>query len=153
MRDLARLFVTIFALAGIAGCLDAGVGAGDPDETFMLTSVWIAPDGTTRVVQRPITAAEQAAQQEARERAEAGLPAPLVSRDSACEPSSLWLYDQPNRRGNQICLVGSGDVSLATFKGRFCTATTCYNWVLTSPGSFWAGKEPGHFANEGVAGP
>ena len=145
MRTIVRLLVVLVPLLGAAACTELDPPAGE--ETFSETSVWLSPDGTTRVTERTITAREQRAQIEARDRAAAGEPGaqPLIAEDSACAGASLWLFDQVDLQGNKICFAGKGVTDLEQYPRWLCDKTTCYTltWQLEHGGSYYSGTESG----------
>lgn len=61
-----------------------------------------------------------------------GTSASAIATDSACAGSSIWLYDQLNRVGNQLCLVGSGTLDLSTICAQYSNIYDPFGRVIGS---------------------
>jgi len=142
------LFATL--ALGVAAC-----GVADPSEspstepaTFTRTVVHIQADGTETVEQTTVSATQQRAEQDERARIVNGEAstrageADVVTRDTGCAASSMWMFDQTGLAGNEICFFGSGYVNLANYcrtsNGIFCLST----WSKAVR-SYWAGTDYG----------
>jgi hypothetical protein len=146
------LFATL--ALGVAACGVADPGAdpvqspsAEPD-TFTRTVVHIQADGTETVEQTTITAAQQRAEQDARARilgGKASAPAgesDVVTHDTGCAASSMWMFDQTSLAGNEICFFGSGYVNLASY----CRGVSCPSSWSKAVRSYWAGSDSGLFS-------
>jgi hypothetical protein len=65
-----------------------------------------------------------------------------------CWGTSMWIFDQTNLRGNQICFSGTGVTDLTRY-GAPCWGPQigfplCGNWG-SAMSSYWAGDHPGGF--------
>jgi hypothetical protein len=103
---------------------------------FTETIVRTGADGAPIVTYRIITAAEERAQNAARDRTTSGAPQPLdivvdpPTEDPTCAPTDLWIYDQPNFSGNRLCLRPGNhpetnwesDIALHTLTRWLCTS-------------------------------
>lgn len=121
-RSVIGIFLACFAL-GSAGCM-SGTG-GDEEKMVNRTIVHLNPDGTKEVKTVVISAAEQAADIEARTEmlariAEAraqglGVAEEAISQDTGCAGSSLWLFDSTTTPANEICFHGAGSANLGDY--------------------------------------
>jgi len=97
------------------------MGAPAEDTVYTETIVSRKADGTVEIQERPITLAQELAQNEARKAG--GVELSVVGSnavDPGCAVTSEWLYDQPGFVGNRICFshpmynCESHDISLFT---------------------------------------
>ncbi|MCP3097853.1 hypothetical protein LZ198_03075 [Myxococcus sp. K15C18031901] len=157
-------------LAGVVG-LWMGCGGppeeqgqeGAPEEQEGLISQTILrqlPDGTVTQETRYITPEERQAQFDAREeyarRLRSGMPQQMMESlviDDGCAGSSLWLFDQPNRLGRQLCLyknpvdtyafINLGSIIRYIVPGS--PLPRIYTWTAAVR-SLWSGVDAGNLA-------
>jgi hypothetical protein len=105
----------------LLGVLSLGwtlLGCGAPDETpggaaaekeqlIHRTVVHMNDDGTTTSRDFEITMAEHQEDIALRTLLARGEYTPAVTRDNSCVSSSMWLFDQPNLAGREICFFQS----------------------------------------------
>jgi hypothetical protein len=160
MNLLARSTIALASLLAACGeppsaPFDAGtvtVSGAEPVDTepvsdatlFTETAVTRAPDGSTHVSTRTITAGEERAQNAERARARAGDVAPRTDEDPACRYASFWLYDRADQTGNRICFAGAGYVTLGDYFRTISCAPLCriLTWEIVN-GYYSAGNESG----------
>jgi hypothetical protein len=148
----------LVAAAGAAMLLFAACAAdddafdplsADDQPTISRTVVVLSPDGTPTISTDFITPAAQRAESAARAAAQARPPGAQprdIAVDGSCGASSLYIYDQPNRTGNEICFVGGGETFLSQYPRTFCTPTACYTSTWQGAvRSYWAGVQSGYF--------
>lgn len=133
---------------------------------YARTIVQLEADGTTTVRTELITASEQRRQVAAREAALApsrgedpsfdderlGTTILAISVDSSCNGASMWMFDQPNLTGNEICFTGQGYTDLHNYTRLVCANPWGPCWILTWAGataSYWAGVDAGIFRYQG----
>src|SRR3954451_16417909 len=82
---------------------------GAAEDQFTVTQV-VLENGVARVVATStVTRAEQVRLAEQRLRAaEAGVTRLALAEDVTCYNDDLWMYDQYNSQGNELCLSGTG---------------------------------------------
>jgi hypothetical protein len=140
----ASLVSLTIALGPLAGCQEAPDPPNAPDEpVFTRTVVKVDEQGNTTYEQYEITLSQQQREKRVRALIEQGLPAAIVV-DSSCAPASMWMFDQPNLTGNELCLFASpksnlwSTASLNIFpRGPFGSLGTWHQAVR----SLWAGTE------------
>ncbi|NOK22684.1 hypothetical protein [Corallococcus carmarthensis] len=129
------------------------VSEGQQDARISQTLIRALPDGTMAQETTFITRAEQRAQLEAREALLRNLGAGVTQQDlddlaidGGCAGSSLWLFDQAGRQGNQLCLYKQAGAP----QGWLNLGTVIRIWssprLLTWAGavrSLWSGVHPG----------
>ncbi|RJS27407.1 hypothetical protein DRW03_03315 [Corallococcus sp. H22C18031201] len=113
-RSAMWMWVGMTVLGGCGGPPEEGPPAEAPapqEERISQTILRQLPGGELTQETTYITRAEQLAQIAAREeyvrQIQSGAPRQLMAGltiDSGCAGSSLWLFDQPNRTGRQLCL-------------------------------------------------
>jgi hypothetical protein len=122
----------------------------EPAATFTRTVVHVEADGTETVEQMTVTAAQQRTDQDERTRILSGeastraVEADLVTHDTGCAASSMWLFDQTGLAGNEICFYGSGYVKLTNYC-RGGSLPLCLTWSKAVR-SYWAGADTGLLA-------
>lgn len=124
-------------------------------ETVSQTVIQMLPDGTYLQSTRHISRAEQQAQFEAREALQQGAANGErgLTRQTAGELhidcnnlDALWLYDQPNRGGNQLCLYRSPSDSTAWLLLMYVPRGAGTTWS-GAVRSLWAGRDAGALQN------
>ena len=104
----------------------------------------LSRDWITREEQRAIVAARLAGSEPNVKRSA------LITYDRNCSNNSaLWLFDQANYAGNQLCFSVSGTVDLATIK-RGCSGSHVPTWS-NSIASYLTHAEFGTFINNYIA--
>jgi hypothetical protein len=158
--SLAPSFAVLAAIAstviGTAGCGAADTPAGDPPETTATASaadgsidrtiVTLKPDGTATVQHVFVTQAQSDAEKAARSgNAAKGAFTADIAVDYSCAPTDLWLFSGANATGAELCLKGSGQLSLATVcQDYIFPPGYCYQDWTWSVGSYWPGNENGY---------
>lgn len=154
---IASQLVGISLIAASAACVadtsEPGIESIDveADEVYTRTIVHLAEDGTERVVQVQITRAEQLREQAERvavasgEHEGLGTAAQAITQDSSCAGSSMWIFDQTNLAGNEICFHGAG----SAFLGNYCRTAGCGSTWNHAVRSYWSGNEDGLFSYYG----
>lgn len=145
-------------LMGCGGQIDdsqAESPSGQQEEFVSQTLIWTRPDGTLEQSTRYITLAEQRAQFEERKAQQQatlnGQPSQMMGTliVDCNNPSALWLFDQSNLTGNQLCLYKNpADAYAVQDLGkvwRLGTTTPVRNWI-GAPKSLWAGADAGNLA-------
>jgi hypothetical protein len=144
--------------AGVSGCIaspeDADPAAGAADTVYR-TIVRFAPDGSFAPTYEAVTPAQQQAEMAARAAfVEASRTSgrahpqvlPTLIVDSGCAGASLWLFDQTNRGGNQLCLFKAAADDMAWLDlGTLCRNPSgrCIGTWANAVRSLWAGADPG----------
>lgn len=129
------------------------VPEGQQDALISQTLIRALPDGTLSQETTFITRAEQRAQIEAREalfrnRGEGVTQQDLddLAIDGGCAGSSLWLFDQPARRGRQLCLYKQAGAPVAWLDlgtvTRYWDGVRFVRWS-GAVRSLWSGVHPG----------
>jgi hypothetical protein len=147
-------FAILVAVAGLAagGCAAPSDAAADADGAAVhRTIVRFAPDGSLAPTYETITVAQQQAEQAARtayvEALRSGEPAPPLPQlmiDGGCAGASLWLFDQANLAGNELCLFkAAGDDMAWLDLGTVCRGLFCFQSWNNAVRSLWAGSNPG----------
>lgn len=146
------------AASGCAGTADADDVAvsDDPaaasDGMVHRTIVQFAPDGTLQPIYETVTVAQQQAEQAARaaflEASRNGLiqsqALPSLHVDGGCAGASLWLFDQANLAGNELCLFKAATDDMAWLDlGTLCRGSFCLATWANAVRSLWAGSDPG----------
>jgi hypothetical protein len=155
--------VVSFAIMGVfmSGCVappEDDPGAPDTDIVYR-TIVRVSPDGSFEQTFETITLAEQQAELVARaafvdaSRSDASgaktLPQTLsiLGVDHGCAAASLWLFDQPQLGGNELCLFkASADDQAWLDLGTLCRSSPpsrCAGLWAGAVRSLWAGTDPG----------
>ncbi|WP_147451066.1 hypothetical protein [Corallococcus llansteffanensis] len=133
--------------------MPSDVPGGEEDGLISQTLIRALPDGTMSQETTFITRSEQRAQLEAREalfRHQGGGVTQQdlddLAIDGGCAGSSLWLFDQAARQGNQLCLYKQAGAP----QGWLNLGTVIRRWdgtrFLTWSGavrSLWSGVHPG----------
>ena len=135
---------------GAGGCV--APDESEPTATVYRTIVRFSPDGTVEPTFQTVTVAEQQAELAARAAAIAALRTggetqalPTLKVDGGCAGSSLWLFDQANLGGNELCLFKAPADDMAWLDlGTLCRTPTrlCATWA-NAVRSLWAGTHPG----------
>jgi hypothetical protein len=94
-------FVSLTIALSLAGCQEPPDAPDEP--VFTRTLVKVDEQGKVTYEQRQITLSEQQRDKQLRELAAQGLAASIVV-DNSCAPASMWMFDQPNLTGNELCL-------------------------------------------------
>jgi hypothetical protein len=100
----ASLVSLTIALVPLAGCQeppDAPNAPGEP--VFTRTVVKFDEQGKVTYEEHRITLSQQQQEKQLRALVQKGLPASIVV-DNSCVWSSMWMFDQPNLTGNELCL-------------------------------------------------
>jgi len=149
----ATLALALAPAAGLSGCAgDIGL-----DDGVTRTTVFVHDDGTVDVDSETVSLDEQAAEHEADLAAAANPGARIITRDKACDWSSVKLYSQPYYTGDYVCLKGDGYVSLATLcRGPFKLvygggAPACSAYWAGNVRSMWSGLNTGFFIGSGAS--
>jgi uncharacterized protein YnzC (UPF0291/DUF896 family) len=149
----------LWACGGPPEDVSQEAATGDSEGRISQTIIRQLPDGTVTQETHFITEAERQAQFEAREeylrRLRSGQPQQLMANlviDSGCAGSSLWLFDEPNRQGRQLCLYKNpadtyAFISLRSVL-RYLTPTIPQRRVYWTAAvrSLWAGVDAGNLA-------
>jgi hypothetical protein len=159
---------TTRAVFGLIAIFAAGCGAAPEEESassqddamVAQTIIYALPDGSVAQKTKLVRASVQRAEIAERARwveqlARGGIGAirqPLATlvTDPSCAGADLWLFDQTNITGNQLCLYkkvtdDQGWLDLGTVKrGAICSGTLCYirTWAYAVR-SLWAGTDAG----------
>jgi hypothetical protein len=132
---MKRLCYVLLVLAGCAA----------EDEMVTVTSVLLGADGSAVVWETRLTAEEDAALVEARQRraegrepTKLGDASVLIYQTSCYDSTSFWLYDGAwYGAGNKLCLVGPGLAPLWLYP-----YGSSGNWMEKATG-LWSGLQPG----------
>lgn len=110
-RSVVGSFVVFgtLALSALGGCGETQQPEANIDENAIFTQTIVSWDelGVQHVATKQITRREQLAEIEQRASDGSALRQPIITSDPSCYGSYLWLFDQPNIGGNQICLAGT----------------------------------------------
>src|SRR5947208_2984840 len=100
MKTIATL--SLLLATTLAAC---ATDDGTPDITAPVTetAATLHADGTVTTTSRQVSVEEQLAELGQRDPSGDTVAAQLVSQDTACVGSSMWVYDQPNRTGSRVC--------------------------------------------------
>lgn len=149
--------MSLFACGGVQDEPSAQTASAG-DDLITQTVVHTNPDGTQSVTTYRLTRAQQAAEVAARmardTAAASGDGRFATQKDaldtSACSGSAIWVFDNTNQTGNEICFDGLGAVTLANYcRITYCNAFYCSclsNWA-GAVRSFWAGQWKGYWYN------
>jgi hypothetical protein len=162
-RTAAALVAAVAGVCAI-GCAGGDVASGAPGAPDIIyrTIVQLAPDGSSTQTMEAITVAEQQAEIAARaalvetSRSGGGGKAhsqalPTLGVDTGCAAADLWLFDQSNLAGNELCLfkAASDDMAWLDLGTRCRTLRFCLGpgdgtgtWA-NEVRSLWAGADPG----------
>jgi hypothetical protein len=156
LRKIHLIVSTALAVSTIslaAGCAvddpAAAAETGDGDVVYR-TTVKFSPDGHLEQRFEVVTPdqqradnAEREAYIAARERGTQHL-LPTLGVERVCSGDSLWLYDQANRGGNQLCLIKAAADDMAWLDlGTICRTPLCLSTWNNAVRSLWAGVDPG----------
>jgi len=135
----------MFVFAALAGC---AVDSSPEVVTYERTIVTIGAAGPT-ISTETVTADQQREEVAARDEARANPDAisPYVQVSGCWNGGALWMYDQPNYTGNQLCVIDPGWDSLANYWRSTCSGMTCF--VGTWSGairSYYGGEQDFYFA-------
>jgi len=118
-----------------------------PDEIVYQTAIYSADDGTMTSKTTAITRAAQREQVLARLQpieTEGPVRQATIYQDGSCAGRSLWLFDEINTSGNQLCLfVGNANNNTVPVSN-YPRANMFSGWVGNIR-SYWAGQDPGAF--------
>ena len=126
----------------VVGCSSSEPGItpnGAAEDVFSVTRVSI-DNGVAKVVgTSTITRGDQVSLAQQREGGtRSGSPLrQAIGQDPLCADQDLWLFDQTNLQGNELCLYGAGTTNLGYLRGSS-------SW-LAAVRSYWAGSEYGTF--------
>lgn len=144
--------IVVMVGIGAMGCL--ADMSDDPEaqapEAAQRTIVRVNADGSYEQRFEAITPAQRQAEIDARAALIAGgeraAPArPIVAIDSACAGADLWLFDQANITGNQLCMFLRDESFAFLDLGRFCRIPGCSTGTWAGAvRSLWAGVTPGN---------
>ncbi len=153
--NISRLAYSLLTIAAL------GCGGGLPlqstsDDTAPVhrTVVHLNADGSSTASVETITRAEQQAEIEARRaaherRQDSGIATrqDAISVDGGCAYSSMWMFDQINYHGSEICFYGEGIATLANYERAYFDGIELVlggNWQAATR-SYYAGNEQGAF--------
>ena len=106
--SLLGVFSVGWALLGCGAPDDTpGAAASEKEQLIHRTVVRVDDDGTITSRDFEITMTEHQRDIELRTLLARGEYTPAVTRDSSCVGSSMWLFDQPNLAGREICFFQS----------------------------------------------
>jgi|GEM_PF-5328942 len=165
MRRIVGFFVVLSS--AMIGCGGAG-SLPEDDSPVYRTVVHLNGEDEPTVMVQEITRAEQRRQVEARlanlhrkDKSPEGIASTkqAISEDYDCNSSSMWMFDEENLQGNEICFYGPGTASLWNYhRGRYFCPIEPFSpdceWLnswATATRSYWSGIESGSFF--GRAGP
>ena len=156
---ISLVFLIASAALGANGCVetaDDAAASGDPvaasENTVYRTIVQFAPDGSIQPIYETVTVAQQQAEQAARaaylEASSKGQiqpqALPSLHVDGGCAGASLWLFDQANLGGNELCLFKAATDDMAWLDlGTLCRGPFCFTTWANAVRSLWAGSNPG----------
>jgi hypothetical protein len=144
-RTLSIASLTFASL--LCGCADNA----PPDETvFHRTIVHLDGDGAPVVSTASVTAGEQRAQLAAlTQELPSGVQQDAITSDASCLGSSIWLHDQANQTGNELCFFGKGSANLGSFVDVVIPDAGERSWSAAVR-SYWAGSGSGSFTGPAV---
>lgn len=158
LSHVARSFIKLLSITAMTvpatACVVDGEEPGGLDvaaeeaEVFTRTIVTLHDDGTETVELREVTLDAQLGDQHLRElrlageREGLGTAVDAISRDSGCASAAIWVFDQANLTGNEICFVGAGTVDLEAH----CLNSACSDRWGQNVRSYWAGADSGLFS-------
>ena len=151
IRTIAFLSIIGISIAGCVADSDDEV-APQPANTIQRTIVHVNADGTYEQTFETVTMAQHQAEVEARlalmeaSRSATGTHSNIIALDNSCAASDLWLFDQVNLGGRQLCMF-LRDESFA-----FLDLGQIFRLGPTGPigtwsgavRSLWAGVTPGN---------
>jgi len=153
---MSCLVIVATAGLGAAGCVsapdDPGASSASADGVVYRTIVQFSPDGSIAPIYETVTVAQQQAEQAARAAAiEASRTGavhpqalPTLKVDGGCAGASLWLFDQANLAGNELCLFKAATDDAAWLDlGTVCRGFLCLGTWSNAVHSLWAGSDPG----------
>jgi hypothetical protein len=152
---ISVFFLVAGAALGASGCLgaaDDAAASGDPaaDGKVYRTIVQFAPDGSMQPIYEVVSVAQQQAEQAARaafleaSRKGQSQALPTLHVDGGCAGASLWLFDQANLGGNELCLFKAATDDMAWLDlGTLCRGPFCFTTWANAVRSLWAGSDPG----------
>jgi hypothetical protein len=89
------------------------------DPVYTVTVVELGPDGPRVIAEDTITESEQQRALGARGHGEISAVARFMDagppRETECDKSRVWIYDQYDYTGNMLCVTGVGAASLSQF--------------------------------------
>ena len=158
----ARSLLKLASLAALAlpatACMMDAEEPGDLDadvaveaEVFTRTIVTLHDDGTETIELRDVTLEEQLGDQHLRQlrlggqHDGLGTTSDAITKDSGCAGSAIWIFDQVNLTGNEICFVGGGVVDLNNYC-RTSSNNLCFDRWSYDVRSYWAGVDMGLFS-------
>lgn len=153
-KETRTIALSLIIGLSITGCITSpGDGpTSQSADSIQRTIINLKADGTYDETFETITPAQRQAEIAARlamleaSRSAPGLPSNVVALDSACAAADLWLFDQANLGGNQLCMFLSGESFAFLDLGQvcrgfpFCALGTWSGAVR----SLWAGVTPGN---------
>ncbi len=108
------------------------------------------PDVKTDQITRKEQLGEIADHENRRRPQQAGLLNQGISTDSSCGDSDMWMFDQTNFTGNEICFYNAGTATLANYVRyevlRLYPLLPIYYYWETATRSYEAGSESGYFS-------
>jgi hypothetical protein len=153
--------VCVFALSFTLGCSASAPDEGE--ESFVSqTVVTIDKDGRQTVSERVLTQRQARAELDAARgvappaSSDVGTTSQALTQDPGCAGSSLWLFDAPNRTGNELCFrsdsPGYQIASLSAYTR--CTAFFRGTCISTAPWTqairaYWGGADRFFFTGTG----
>jgi hypothetical protein len=149
--------VALLFACGQGSSSELETSSGLDSDVFTRTVVTLKPDGNHVVQTQRITRAEQRADVARRMAAlegsatPSGRPADVGSliNDPTCASASMWMFDDVNLTGNELCFYGYGTVDLNRYFDLTRRATFTWTYALHS---FLAGADNGAFYNFGSVG-
>jgi hypothetical protein len=154
--SVSKLFGLSLLAAGLAACVasgeDVAIEGDEADVTaeaeYTRTIVRVDDAGNETVEIQVVTRDQQLLEQEQRqlrldgEYEGLGTASDGISRDLGCASASIWIYDQVNLEGNEICFYGPGVANLENY----CRTGRCGDRWGQNVRSYWAGSEWGRFS-------
>jgi hypothetical protein len=139
---------------GIAGCVASSDDEVVPQsaDTVQRTIVHVNADGTYEQTFETVTMAQHQAEIDARlalmeaSRSATGVHSDIVALDASCAAADLWLFDQVNLGGRQLCMFLRDESSAFLDLGRFLRfgPTGPIGTWSDAVRSLWAGVTPGN---------
>lgn len=147
--------VGLVVAVGMVGC-SSGEGSlvVEPGEEYVhRTVVELTPEGSRILFDGHVSVAQSLAERLSadgrRGASESGIGTvqQSITKDSSCEGSSIWVFDQVSYGGNEICFYGQGSANLANY----CRSSSPCVYVGTwaeHVRSYYSGDDWGMFGNQ-----
>lgn|SRR5678815_443981 len=127
--------------------IDSTTSTDGNDGSFTRTIVHLSGDTIVSYYTTSITAADKRAGEVYRHAGltpSANITTQTVLADASCVNSDMWLFDQENEGGNELCLYADTLPSTGNLAFFFKFPRQPYNWVGQIR-SWWAGNQAGYF--------